>query len=476
MRLQWERHVVKRIRNENQLCHWGILASAMLAATLASGVAVGQSYDSTLNARLEALETELAEMRSASEKQPLASEARFAQPVSPAVFCPSGGRQPASNRWPTVQVGGFFQVDSAWFDQDATNIATVGDVQNGADFRRARLNAHGDVWENVGYMMEFDFAFPGRPNFMDVYFDVRNTPVGTLRVGQWRHPIGMDGQTSVKELTFLERALPFAFLPFRQIGFGAFNHSEDESLTWAVSGFRFPTDTFGGNVGDNGGYGLAGRVTFAPWLSEDGSRLVHLGAAYSFADPANDRVRYRSQPELFISETGGADLVPAGVPSNVPPFVDTGAISANNFNLFSAEGALVLGSLYMQSETIYAVVNQIGGPTVSFSGAYFYAGYFLTGEVRPYNRKGGVFGRVKPLHNFGSSGGGAWELAGRWSYIDLNDDNITGGRMNDLTAGLNWYLNPRTKFQFNYIHAFLDNPTFGDSDANLFAVRGQIDF
>jgi phosphate-selective porin OprO and OprP len=426
--------------------------------------------------RVDTLERELAELRDQLGDESLFVPASALNAGDSDWITASFPNFETNGTWPTVQVSGFLQADWGWFNQDATNIATVGDVQDGADFRRARLNAHGDAWENVGYMMEFDFGFAGRPSFMDVYLDVRDTPVGTFRFGQWRHPIGMDALTSVKELTFLERALPFAFLPFRQIGMGVFDHSGDETLTWAISGFRFPTDTYGGNIGDNGGYGLATRVTFAPWLTEDGSRLLHLGGAYSFGDPANDRVRYRNQPEFFVSETGGADLVPGGVPTNVPPFVDTGPINANNFNIFSAEGGLVLGSLYMQSEAIYAVVNQIGGPTVSFAGAYAYAGYFLTGEIRPYNRTSGVFGRVKPLNNFGAHGLGTWEVAARWSYIDLNDGNITGRRMNDFTAGANWYLNPRTKFQFNYIHAFLDDPTLGDSNADIFAFRGQVDF
>jgi phosphate-selective porin OprO/OprP len=58
----------------------------------------------------------------------------------------------------------------------------------------------------------------------------------------------------------------------------------------------------------------------------------------------------------------------------------------------------------------------------------------------------------------------------------LNDANVAGGRLNDVTFGVNWYLNRRAKFQFNYIHAFLDAPVFGDSDADIYAMRGQIDF
>ncbi|MCA9013988.1 MAG: porin [Planctomycetaceae bacterium] len=387
-------------------------------------------------------------------------------------------------KYPTARLTGFFQADAVWFHQDSGNIQAVGDIQDGADFRRARLAATGDAWENVGYMLEMDFAFPGRPSFMDVWLEVREAMgTNTVRIGQYRQPFGMDGLTSVKELTFLERALPFAFLPFRQIGAMTFGHSEDEQSTWALSGFRFPTDVYGGNVGDSGGYGLATRLTHLLIDNGDGNGLLHVGGGYSFGNPANNLLQYRNQPEVFVSETGGAALVPTGVPTNVPPFVDTGLIPTQNFNLFSAELAYAIGSFYTQSEVIYSHVNQRNGQNNSFSGAYTQFGYFLTGESRAYNRKGGVFGRVVPLDPYNRDGGcGAWEVAGRWSYIDLNDKNIQGGRLTDLTFGLNWYLNQYTKFQFNYIHAFLhsspavNGPVVKNSNADILAVRAQVDF
>ncbi|QDT93638.1 Porin O precursor [Gimesia algae] len=332
-------------------------------------------------------------------------------------------------KYPMTRLTGFFQADSVWFHQDSGNIQAVGDVQDGADFRRARLAATGDAWENVGYMLEMDFAFPGRPSFMDVWLEVREA-IGnnTVRIGQYRQPFGMDALTSVKELTFLERALPFAFTPFRQVGAMTFGHSENEQMTWAFSGFRFPTDTYGGNVGDSGGYGLATRLTKLLIDNGDGDGLFHIGGGFSFGNPANNLLRYRNQPEIFVSETGGAALVPIGVPTNVPPFVDTGLIPTQKFNLFSGELAFAVGSFYTQSEIIYSVVQQRNGQNNSFSGAYAQAGYFLTGESRAYNRKAGVFGRVVPLDPYNRNGGcGAWEIAGRWSYIDLNNKSIQGG-------------------------------------------------
>lgn len=388
-------------------------------------------------------------------------------------------------KFPTARLTGFFQADALWASQSLANqvavgngVAADGDVQDGADFRRARLAAAGQAWDNIAYMLEMDFAFPGRPSFMDVWMDIDDV-VGRskLRIGQFRQPFGMDGLTSVKEMTFLERGLPFAFLPFRQIGAMIHGNSPDELATWAVSGFRYPTDTFGGNVGDNGGYGMATRVTGLLLAGGDGSALLHVGGGYSYIDPANDLVRYRNQPEIFVGETGGGALVPTGVPSNLPPFVDTGLIATDNVNLANVELAMSYGSLYAQSEAVFAVVDQQNGSSVTFPGAYAYAGYFLTGESRQYNGKNGVFGRVKPNQSVGKDGGiGAWELAGRWSYIDLNDANIQSGRLNNLTAGLNWYLNPNTKFQFNYIHAMLDSPINDESSADLFAMRAQVDF
>ncbi len=93
-----------------------------------------------------------------------------------------------------------------------------------------------------------------------------------------------------------------------------------------------------------------------------------------------------------------------------------------------------------------------------------------------YNRKNGVLGRVVPCNNFGRDGIGAWEIAARWSMLDLNSNDIRGGRMNTTTLGTNWYLNKYTKFQFNYIHAFLNSPANGDNEADVFAMRAQIDF
>ena len=159
-----------------------------------------------------------------------------------------------------------------------------------------------------------------------------------------------------------------------------------------------------------------------------------------------------------------------------PFFVDTLGISTNTVNLFGGELAATSGSWHAQGEVVYAVVDRKAAGSATFSGASIQSGWILTGEHRPYDRKNGVLGRIVPHENFGHGCSGAWEIAGRWSYLDLNDGGINGGQLHDLTAGFNWYLNRNTKFQLNYVHAFLKTAGVGDSDADIVAMRAQVDF
>lgn len=398
-----------------------------------------------------------------------------------------GAAAAAAKKYPSVQLTGFFHLDTAWFNQDPVNIASVGDANDGISFRRTRLAAKGNVADNTSYIVEMDFA-ASQAQFVDVWLTQSDLPVlGNVRIGRWRQPFGMSTLTGIRELPFMERAIPFALVPFRQTGIGAFDTALDERLTWAVSAFRFNSDFFGNNSGDNGGYAMAGRITGLPFYVND-NLLLHLGIDYSFQDPSNDSIRYFTAPEILLDQATGPFLA---FPNMLTPaFADTGMIAGvDKINVYGAEIGGAIGRLYLQSETYWSEVNLGGGGTLRFPGAYAQARYMLTGETIPYNKKNGVFGRVKPSNPFDpwNGGWGAWELAARWSYLDLNDafalggggslpGGVRGGRLTDVTLGVNWYFNDFTKFQFNYIHANLGHPVLGNSDADILAVRAQLDF
>lgn len=397
---------------------------------------------------------------------------------TPTCPCP----QPASTaaEYPQVKLTGFFQLDWGFYDQDAENRATLGDIDDSLGFRRSRLAAAGKVSESTSYILEFDFAL-AQPRFVDVWLEFAETPLGTLRVGRFRQPFGMNELTSVRELPFLERPLVFGTeVFFRQTGAMITNSVADDRLTWAVSGFRYLSDNFGNVYSDSGGYGVAARVTGLP--IDRGQRLLHLGADYSYKDPGRGLVQLANTNEFFggqnpILGVGGLSVLPL---VNVPAFVNTGPISARREQTFNVELAAARGPLLLQSEARWAIVEDDTGVVNTFPSAYAHVRYMLTGEVIPYNRPAGVFERITPGRPADVRHGdfGAWEIAARVSYIDLNGSNLAGPgrRLTDTTIGLNWYLNDRTKFQFNWIQAHLDDPTIGDSRAGTFALRGQLDF
>ncbi len=151
--------------------------------------------------------------------------------------------------------------------------------------------------------------------------------------------------------------------------------------------------------------------------------------------------------------------------------MDTGTISnVEDITLVGVEAAGVWGSLSMQGEIISANVGIKAANDTTFSGAYAFISYFLTGESRPYSVKDGTFGRIKP-----KSDNGAWEVAGRYSTLDLTDGTVMGGKEDNFTLGLNYYVNPNVKFMANYVAVDTDSVA-GDDDPSIIQMRAQIDF
>jgi phosphate-selective porin OprO/OprP len=408
-----------------------------------------------------------------------------------------------------VRVLGAFQVDGVLFDQGEANRAAlleggVGSIENGADFRRARLAAQAALADNMNAFFQMDFAFPGRPTFTDLWVDWTGLPMlGTVRVGQWKQPFSLEVVSSYRYTTFMERSSVFqAFTPFRHIGIGAYNHTEDLMTTWAVSYLRTGQDQFGGSLSTAGGNGLAGRLTNLLWYDEvEGRDYLHLGGGYFLNVPPRNAIAFRSLPEIFVGQNANGDVGTAGfaVPGvfdGTPFFVDTGSLAnVDHVHTFGLEALWVRGPLSIQSEYMSAVVDRIAANTAVLDGGYVQLGYFLTGEHRPYDRMNGAMDRVRPNANFSLShtavggqehGLGAWEVAVRFSHIDLNDESISGGLMNNLTFGINCYCNPYCKVVFNYIHSWRDSPTSPpragfpavavSSETSAFALRTQMDF
>ncbi|HQW58121.1 MAG TPA: porin, partial [Gammaproteobacteria bacterium] len=83
-----------------------------------------------------------------------------------------------------------------------------------------------------------------------------------------------------------------------------------------------------------------------------------------------------------------------------------------------------------------------------FHGWHIEAAYVLTGEHRVYDFQTGTLRNPKPCDKMG-----AWEIAARYSFVNMVDKNIYGGSEHNTTLGLNWFVNEHVKLSANYIRA-----------------------
>ena len=126
---------------------------------------------------------------------------------------------------------------------------------------------------------------------------------------------------------------------------------------------------------------------------------------------------------------------------------------------------------------------------MKFNGGYAQASWVLTGESHTYNSASAAYNGIVPAHpvSLSSGGWGAWEIAGRISVIDLNDqlamaNGVAGGKQTIYTAGLNWYVNRNVRFMFNYLHGDIAKRVSASNTSDVgakfdaFAMRTQVAF
>lgn len=406
----------------------------------------------------------------------------------------------APPKMPTLKVNGRIHLDG-WSMADNSpgigyfeNPATGDDPENRIFFRRIRLEMGGNIWENMIYRFQIDFARPADPVYKDVYVGFTELPVlQTVIVGNHKRPLGLDHWNSSRYNIFMERPLVVEAFneDARRIGISSQGYSEDEVYNWQYGGFILePTEDDGLYIGDSLQASVNARLASSPWYDETsgGRGYFHWAIAGMFARPDGDaspfetnanEARFRTRSELR------SDL----------RWLDTGRIAgAEAYEILGLESIFNAGPLQIvgeyQTNWVQRDDTTVGtGPNLYFHGAYVYAAYMLTGEHMPYDRKVGALGRVIPFENFfvvdRCSGGvgrgwGAWQVAVRYSYLDLTDNDILGGVENNIDLALVWYLNPHSSVQFNAVYGDIqDHRPVGGFTAGHFTALGarlRVDF
>lgn len=346
----------------------------------------------------------------------------------------------------SVTLGGRIQLDAGSIHEDMV------DHNSGTEIRRARLFAMGDLDKDWGYKLQYDFTATGSSGIQDAYLDYQPLKI---RIGHAKEPFSLQNMTSSKYVTFIERGLPHVFAEGRNIGIQTTRNGDN----WMVAGGIFGDGRDGSSGGENNeGWGIAARAAVAPIHSDE--HTLHLGTSFSYRNIGGDHMlRFRERPEAHITDTR---------------IVDTGTFDANKFAHAVLEAAYINGPFHVQGEYYHTSIKRqlSGSDDLNFGGFYVEAGLFLTDDTLNYKASKGSYGKVTP-----SGDNGAWQIAARFSNLDLNDEDITGGEADSATLGLNWFATPNIRFSANYI-SILDvdgGPTAGD-EADIFQFRTQVEF
>ena len=374
----------------------------------------------------------------------------------------------------TLKIGGKVNYDFGEIDADAElREAFPGLDGSHSGFRRLSVAFLGRWEGHFEFKTEIDFAEIEDVKDNWVRF-LRGPVLPYFTLGHIKEPFSLEMLTGGNTTTFMEVSLPTrTFGPFRNIGVTSHGTWKGERMTWAA-GLFYNTGSLSepgqgtDRISDANGFDLTGRVTWVPVFKKDERKLAHLGLSYShrFRDVEVDDPdqQLRTRPESRLTDDR---------------LVDSGRFSGGDADVVVLEAAAAQGPFSLQAEYFHLFQNV--GETLDFNGWYLFGSWILTGESRRYNTAGGVFTGVRPKKNLSikKRGWGALELALRYSFVDLNDGPIQGGKERNLSAGINWYLTHKHRVMVNYIKATVKDradPPVDDGEADIVMCRFQLAF
>lgn len=348
--------------------------------------------------------------------------------------------------------GAILMENTRWFSQDNTNEQQVGDLSEfeGGSMRgfRAGLGGIFNFKKPWSYFTSwgtraFERGFNQGDQSEFVFYDYRvDIPVGaaTLSLGKTKETFSISRlQGMIYEPAQQERAsVADGLLPARNVGVVINNTLIKERITWSAGVFNnwYEVDR---SFSENPTV-FTGRITALPYFSEDESNLLHLGVAGRYSNAAGG-IQYKTKTEIYSG----------------PVSVDTKEIDdASSTFHYGLEMAWRKGPFIVISEYIQSNVRSTTFNDPSFSGYYVVASYAITGEMRSYNKRSGVFKKLNVANGINSGGWGELDVYSRWSSIDLNDKSIEGGEMNTFSLGLNWSPIAAIQVNVNYRYSTLE--------------------
>ncbi|MDQ0466471.1 phosphate-selective porin OprO/OprP [Caulobacter ginsengisoli] len=476
-----------------------LLATGVATCAVLAGVPAGAQETGDTQARIAALEAQLAvlkgqidDLKGQLQKPPPAAAA-------PASADPSAVKATLKNGRPTLATGdgqftasirGVMQLDTARYFQDDNLPAsvTIGrDLNSGTNFRRGRLGVEGRLFGDFSYNILLDFGgsgTDGSTTLHELWLQYEGLKPFKLKVGAFPPNLGLEDGASTTGSLFPERPSSAEIArglagADKRIGAQLLANGDRWLVAAAVTGAK---TTDAATFDEQLGYTF--RVAGAPLKGADWR--IQIGANASIvAQPAQTAlagpypVTLSDRPELRVD---GSQLA------------STGAIDAGGARHWGLEAAGQWGGVLIQGEYFdYRIErrNPAAGVTdPRFNGWYVEGGWVLTGEARKFNPETAAFDAppVTRPFNLKNGGWGTWELAARYSTVDLNHDEtallaadrVRGGEQSITSLGVNWFLNPTVRLSLDYLDVSVDRLTAGGlqagQDYQALNLRSQFAF
>jgi phosphate-selective porin OprO and OprP len=339
--------------------------------------------------------------------------------------------------------------------------------------RRVRPIFEGTVQKYVDFRIMPDFG-GGATVLQDAYLQLNYFPSAQIRVGKFKEPVSLERLQSGSELLFVERSIANNLAPVRDVGIQIGGPVLGGKAEYQIGLFNGVQD--GGSADGDAGNDkdLAARVFLTPFKKNAKSVLNGLGIGVSMTNGSHDEVsagvlNYRTASRAsFYRPTAGT--------------TGDGRVLRLAPQLYYFYGPFGLMGEYITSKQ--ELVNGAAKGDIKNRAYFVQASYVLTGEKNSYRG-------VTPRKPFDPKKGtwGAFELAARYSRVDIDDDAFTlgfadpatsVGAASAFTIGLNWYLNRALKLQLNYERTTFDRKIpFGANTTDhedVFLARFQVSF
>lgn len=298
-------------------------------------------------------------------------------------------------------------------------------------------------------------------SFKDIFLQYNIDKSSYMRIGHFAEPFGIDRMETSYAVKFLTpNAASQAFAPGRSLGIEYIGWGD---LTWYAAGVFGDANAHKAKKAGAEGYAGTLRLVINP--VREAGKILHIGSAVSFrkADLTGLDNANRDRPRLITYSANAESVI------EPRKFIRADINDVKYQNKEAVELIGALGRFHIQSEYFRTRVKREDSETnetYKARGFYVQGGYLLSGKAYEYAPE---WARMK------LPAAGSLELVIRYSWVNLNHtaSNIMGGKQDDTTIGVNYYIKKNMALKLHYTNVGLDrNSSIGRQRFN--SLQGRL--